>query len=49
MRERVPQLVRVKIGQEAARGSSVFDHLIDAARREPALRAEPQPGVGRVR
>jgi hypothetical protein len=48
MRERVPQLVRVKIGQ-AARGSSVFDHLIDAARREPALRAEPEPGVGRVR
>jgi hypothetical protein len=46
--ERVPQLMRLKI-REPGRHASVLDHLIDAARRELSLLAEPQPGLGHAR
>jgi hypothetical protein len=48
MRERVPELMRMKIGK-ADLGTSVLDHLVDAARRDSALLAEPAPRVGSVR
>ena len=42
MRERVPELVRVKLGKPDL-ATPVLDHLVDAARRESTLLAEPQP------
>jgi hypothetical protein len=48
MRERVPELMGVKIGKPYL-DPSVLDRLIDAARREPTLLAKPQPRIGRVR
>ena len=47
MRERVPELMRMKLGKPDL-VTPILDHLVDAARRESALLAEPEPRVGRV-
>jgi hypothetical protein len=44
----MPKLVRVKLGK-ADLAAPVLDHLVDAARREATLLAEPQPQIGRAR
>ena len=46
MRERAPELVRVQIGKPD-RGPSVFDHLIDAACREPTLPSQSHVSAAR--
>src|SRR5262249_55272451 len=48
VRERVPKLVRVKIGQTDS-AAPFLDHLVDAACRQSALLAKPEPGVGCAR
>lgn len=45
MRERVPELVGVKIGKSNC-AASILDHLVDAARCKSALLAEPEPRIG---
>lgn len=48
MGERVPELVRVKLG-EPDLGAPVIDHLVSTARCESALCAQPEPWVRRAR